>query len=74
MQSNETVPVYQRGISVRTAEDETFELLLQAPKKQNSSFGKNQSLTGWIRSSIFRIKTKRSLSTSCQALDSTWQE
>ncbi len=32
--------VYQRSITVRTAQGETFELLLQAPKKQNLKFRK----------------------------------
>jgi hypothetical protein len=40
MQSDERMPVYQQIISIRTAKDETFELLLQAPKKRNLAFRK----------------------------------
>jgi hypothetical protein len=40
MQSDDSVPVYQQSITVRTAKGETFEILLQAPKKQNLKFRK----------------------------------
>ncbi len=48
LQADETVPVYQRCISVRTAEGETFQLVLRATKKHNLGFHKVHP-SGWLR-------------------------
>ena len=43
MEADETVPVYQQNITVRTVRGEEFEIVLQAPKKQNLKFRKKRS-------------------------------
>ncbi len=40
MEADERVPVYQQNITVRTAQGEEFEIVLQAPKKRNLAFRK----------------------------------
>ena len=47
LQADVTVPVYQRCISVRTAQGETFELVLRATKKHNLGFRKAHP-SGWL--------------------------
>jgi hypothetical protein len=52
MQSDERIPVYQQIITVRTAQGETFELLLQAPKKRNLAFRKPPK-SNWLEPLIY---------------------
>jgi hypothetical protein len=52
MQSDDSVPLYQRIISVRTTKGEEFEILLQAPKKQNLKFRK-QPKSDWLDPLIY---------------------
>jgi hypothetical protein len=52
MQSDDRMPVYQQIITVRTAQDETFELLLQAPKKRNLTFRKPPK-SNWLEPLIY---------------------
>jgi hypothetical protein len=43
MEADERVPVYQQNIIVRTVRGEEFEIVLQAPKKQNLKLRKKRS-------------------------------
>ena len=43
MEADESVPVYQQNITVQTERGEEFEIVLQAPKKQNLKLRKKRS-------------------------------
>ena len=43
MEADESVPVYQQNIIVRTVRGEEFDIVLQAPKKQNLKLRKKRS-------------------------------
>ncbi len=52
MQSDDRIPVYQQIITVRTVQNETFEFLLQAPKKRNLAFRKPPK-SNWLEPLIY---------------------
>ena len=43
MEADETVPVYQQNVIVRTEQGEEVEIVLQAPNKQNLKLRKKRS-------------------------------